>query len=93
MATIWKYEIPHKAEFTVEMPKGAEILLVQTQFDEGRIWARVEPSDGMSARELEKRLFLLRGTGQQIDPFCKHVGSFILSGGREVFHLFEVAAS
>lgn len=41
--TVWKLPIQFKDEFTVTMPKGADILFVGTQNDVGFFWARVDP--------------------------------------------------
>lgn len=84
MASVYKYVIPVVDEFTILMPKGAEILHVATQGAEGHLWARVDPSNVP-----EQRYFKLRGTGHEVDTGCQHVGTFMLHGGALVFHLFE----
>lgn len=42
--TIWKYRLsPREGQQDVEMPMGAKILSVQSQYDEICIWAVVNP--------------------------------------------------
>jgi len=84
MAAIWKFPIPLEDEFEIEMPRAAELLHVETQNDQGCVWARVVPE-----RAKEMRKFYLRGTGHSVDMDCEHVGSFMLRGGALVFHIFE----
>lgn len=61
MRTIWKYQIPIKDYFELELPQGAEILTVQMQYGEPQLWALVDPN-----AQLEFRLFRLSGTGHPI---------------------------
>ena len=84
-AAVWKFVIPVEDEFTIQMPRAAELLFVAAQGDEPCLWARVVPE-----RDRETRQFRLRGTGHPVDMDCEHVGSFMLRGGALVFHLFEV---
>ncbi len=85
MSAIWKYEI--KVEpFVVEMPEGARILSVQSQYDRPQFWALVNPD-----APKVKRYFAIVGTGQEFDAthgvYC---GTFQTHGGSLVFHLFEL---
>lgn len=84
---IWKFPVePQKAKF--EMPKGAEILTVQTQNETPCIWALVNPEN-----EKETRYFEIFGTGHNVPVDMgierKYINTFQLEGGRLVFHLFE----
>ena len=84
--TIWKYEIsPDK--LSIEMPKDAEILSVQMQNDIPCIWALVNPKNIVKEKVIE-----IFGTGHEIS--CdgisrKFIGTFQMSEGLLVFHLFE----
>ena len=82
MKQIWKY----KVENVIEMPKGAEILSVQIQNGEmfnACIWAKVN-----SENELEKRKFVIIGTGHSFDDTnMKYIGTY--QDGPFVWHLFE----
>jgi len=85
MQQIWKYLIPVKDEFSVDMPEGATILAVQMQRNEPHIWALVYP-----ANHSETRRFRVFGTGQPIDDHnLSYIGTFQILGGDLVFHLFE----
>jgi len=82
--TIWKFPIPIQDQFTIEMPRDAEILHVDTQNNSGCLWVRVVPE-----RTTEVRRFILRRTGHSMYEDCSHIGSFILNDGALAFHLFE----
>jgi hypothetical protein len=86
MKTIWKYKFNISDNILIEMPKGAEILTVQTQDGEPCIWALVDTEQ----KTIVDRHFELYGTGH---PFTetekKYIGSFQLLEGQLVFHLFE----
>ena len=85
---IWKYDCAVNDVVTIEMPVGAEILTVQSQHGNPRIWALVDPNNST-----EKRYFEMFGTGHPIN--CdggitkKYIGSFQLYDGDLIFHLFE----
>lgn len=85
--TIWKFPIQYN-QTTVKMPKGAEILTVQTQNNEPYIWALVNPEN-----EIELRTFEYFGTGHNV--YCdmgierKYINTFQIDNGNLVFHLFE----
>lgn len=72
--------------FIIEMPKGAQILTVQTQDGQGCIWAIVNPNE-----ERQNRYFRLFGTGHPFDLLdYQHIGTFQMRNGALVWHLFEV---
>lgn len=87
--TIWKFETPFNDEFTLSMPKGAQILSVQQ--DQKTmipcIWALVSPEN-----EPEKRHFEVHGTGNPINSIVanlKFIGTYQYQNGSFVGHLFE----
>lgn len=88
---VYKYEWPLRAEradrATFDMPRDAEILCVREQYDRALcIWARV-----VIGRALEKRNFILCGTGHEApDPDHTYIGTGMLHGGSLVLHVFEV---
>ncbi len=89
MAAVWKFQIPIEDSFSLEMPIDAELLHVAIQDRQPCLWALVEPQCATETRHFE-----LRGTGHELDTdradtHCVHVGSFMMSGGAIVFHLFE----
>jgi hypothetical protein len=85
---IYKYDVEVNDTFEVEMPDGAEILTVQVQHQQPVIWALVETNN-----KTVKRFFRLIGTGNPIEmdeqESLNHIGTFQITGGALVFHLFE----
>lgn len=85
--TIWKFEIKTD-KGNIEMPKDAEILSIQEQNNKPCIWALVNPDN-----ETEERYFELFGTGHDVPCGMgierNFIGTFQLSGGVFVFHVFE----
>lgn len=92
---IWKFptvtnEDGFRTFFSIEMPKGAQILCVQS--DEKTnipcIWALVNPKN-----DIEPRYFDLFGTGQKIpidrESERKYIGTYQYQKGQFVGHLFE----
>lgn len=86
---IWKFELPKVHNSQIDMPHGSEILCVQVQGNSNTcIWALVD-----SAAPKTTRHFEIYGTGHEISNDMstrKYIGTFQLSGGSLVFHLFEV---
>lgn len=89
--TIWKYIL--KPTCTIEMPEGSLILSVQAQLqadgvlEEVCMWVLVDPDLPKVPRE-----FVVYGTGHPVrdDRVEKFLGTVQLSGGKLVFHVFEV---
>lgn len=86
--TIWKFELKTTDNQFIEMPKGAQLLAVQTQFDKPCVWALVNPK-----AEKEKRCFEIFGTGHTVSSDMgtdrNYIGTYQLHGGSLVFHVFE----
>jgi len=89
MLTIFKYPIPIKDHFILELPKNAKILTVQTQRGTPKLWAMVD-----SETEKEARHFRLSGTGHPLGKdylrIINYIGTFQMENGGLVFHLFEI---
>lgn len=88
MPKVYKYEIPLKDDFELELPREAEILSFQCQHDAPCIWVLVEPRNPPV-----KRRFRFAGTGHDIkqDPKgLKFIGTAQMHGGSLIWHLFEV---
>lgn len=90
MQTVFKYPVPLKDDFTVLLPKAAQVLTVQTQkngaFTDPYIWVLLDNS-----QEKVERKFRLVGTGESVEEYLnKYVGTFQLREGSEVYHLFEL---
>jgi len=90
-SAVWKWLLPLEVEFTFDMPVGAEILTVQTQFARGPaelgvLWARVDPN-----APTEPRRFQMVGTGPlELPANASYLGTYQLGGGSFVAHIFEI---
>ena len=82
---IHKYEIPLGDVFTASLPQGARMLAVQVQRGIPCLWAEVDRQANMVPRR-----FYVRGTGHPMGAAraSDHVGTFQLSDGDLVFHLY-----
>lgn len=88
MKMVGKFDIEIDDFITLAMPEGAEILAVQTQYGEPKIWALIDTS-----LPTEERKFRWFGTGHSFDiAYKKYVGTVQMKVGQGelVFHLFEV---
>lgn len=84
MKTVWKYALESTNQ-TIDMPAGAKILTVQSQYESPVIWALVEPE-----MPTESRKFVVYGTGHPAPEAGQYLGTFQIEKGRLVFHVFEV---
>lgn len=85
MKVVYKYPITRSTTFSLSLPLNSKIIHVDVQNDEAYFWALVDPN-----LPVVMRSFLLVGTGHQIIPDnVEHRGTFLVSGGIFVFHLFE----
>jgi len=68
------------------MPFGAQILAVNTQFEEPKMWAIVDTDKQKAFRKI-----IVIGTGNPIHPQATgtYIGSYQLSGGNLIFHVFD----
>ena len=85
--TIWKYEIPVEDEFMLRLPRGAQFLSAQAQSGTPQSWWLVD-----STAPMQKRHFRCHGTGHPVKSAdgLAYLGTFQISGGSLVFHLFEI---
>lgn len=81
---IWKYPLAVESRQVISMPVGAQILSVQVQGGTPCLWALVEI--GAPPRDRGIQVF---GTGHPADDAGVFIGTFQLSGGMLVFHVFE----
>ena len=84
---IWKFPLQANRHAVLDMPTGARILCVQTQFGRPYVWALVDPSQTVGPRML-----LTFGTGHPMGPehaTLPYVGPLQLDGGALVFHVFD----
>ena len=84
--TIWKFTLDGRASpQSIQMPKGAQSLSVQVQGENPCLWAIVNPQ-----AEPETVLISIYGTGHNLpDNPGEFIGTFQISNGRFVFHVFK----
>jgi len=89
MRTVWKYQIPIKDYFELELPQGAKILTIQVQYGEPQLWALVDPT-----AQLEFRLFRLSGTGHPItNRNLDYIETVQQLEGQFIWHIFEILSA
>lgn len=86
MKQIWKFPIHAISAQSILMPKGAEIVSVQTQQGNPVMWAIVD-----THADKEQRKFAVFGTGHNMPKDgLKYIGTWQESNQFLVWHLFEV---
>jgi len=89
MKAVFKYPMVPRDEVTMLLPKGAEILTIQTQGETPCLWALVDPE-----QQDEPRRFRIAGTGHPINGGLaegwewRYIDTFQLAGGALIFHAF-----
>ena len=87
---IWKYTL-QPGVTRLEIPNGGQVLSVQVQHGEPRIWVLVDPTARNEARE-----FTVYGTG--VDVPSRHeglkafIGTIQMAEGSLVYHVFETTS-
>lgn len=87
MLTIWKFQLKTSDLVAINMPEGSKIISLQVQSSVPTIWALVNPAE----MKIKTRYFRIYGTGHPIESKGDFVGTYQLSEGALVFHVFEVA--
>lgn len=85
MKTVWKFPVSRASITRIDIPFDAKIALVGLDPATGgvAIWVQLEKT-----AEKETRRFRVYGTGQDIEPDDRHVGSVI---DRDfVWHVYEM---
>ena len=87
---IWKFKLETEGYQTIQMPEGAEILVLQVQFEEPCLWALVDPSDDVI--EVGRHIEII-GTGNPMTELehghHKYIGTYQQYQGQLVLHVFE----
>lgn len=93
MRTIYRYSIPIRDRFTIELPFGARFLHAECQLrapHEASMWFLVD-----TEQKPVKRTFAIVGTGNPAPDYInasEHLATFQMLVGAFVWHLFEVAS-
>lgn len=87
---IWKTPLNVAFEQEIQLPRGAQILSVQTQGDgeTPHLWSLVNPENPMRPRVIR-----MYGTGNELPgdiQQCMFLGTFQQDGGAWVWHAFEL---
>lgn len=83
---IFKYPIPIRDTFSINIPEGGEILSFQVQTGTPCIWVAI-PNENA---QYEYRRFMVVGTGHAFDARgTKYIGTIQMNEGTLVWHLFE----
>ena len=86
METIWKYNIDTIDRQTIQMPRNAEILTVQTQNGSPCLWVRVNTSSPDEIRKIE-----ICGTGRELPKSSwSYIGTYEIAGDALGYHVFEI---
>lgn len=81
--TIWKFELPHSI-MQLPIPKGYQVLDVQTQGGMPYLWVMVDPDADM----IPVTIHTAR-TGHPLpDDIDKYLGTYQVQGGALIFHVF-----
>lgn len=86
MSVIYKYPLEVTDKQSVNLPKGCQILSVQTQFGKPCLWALVDEHE-----EKEPRIIHTFGTGNEISidtENLSYISTYQLDGGGLIFHTF-----
>lgn len=83
---IWKWDLELVGQQRVNMPIGTKLLAAQLQRGELKIWGLCN-----EAYPLKSRVISVYGTGNPMpDDPGEFVGTFQMSGGSLVFHVFDL---
>jgi len=87
---VFKYPLELADKIVLKMPENAQMLCVQVQYGSVCLWAAVDPE-----APDEKRTIYVRGTGHELGmaAVSKYIGTFQLTGGALVFHVFDGGSS
>jgi len=83
--TIWKYEFTDNSSQAFEMPDDHKVLALNFQHGILCMWALVDTDSPKSYHSFE-----VYGTGWQLpENPGEYIGTFQLSNGRFIFHVFK----
>ena len=84
--SIWKFQLETVDEQSLLMPKGANILTVQTQNEIPCLWALVDPEGNK-----EERIIEIFGAGNPVNDEIdrRYIGTYQSMRGSFIGHVFE----
>lgn len=85
MKKIWKYTLEILDEQVISMPRNANILYVENQYGDVKIWVEVDDEEEV----YEDRTIYMHGTGHTYEAHNRYIGSVQIYNGNLVFHIFE----
>jgi len=90
---IWKFNLAVKSHQEINLPKGFKILNLQTQFESPTFWAMVD--DDPDPNEMQTVRFATFNTGDTYEPLnqMEYVGTYQMSAGNYVYHVFYYIVS
>jgi hypothetical protein len=81
---VYEYDLTVIGQQIIEMPVGANLLTVQLQHGNLKLWAAVD------SNIMTKRSIIIIGTGYEISYTPKkYIGTFQMMNGNLVFHVFD----
>lgn len=87
MRSVYKYTLEEADRMELDLPVGAEILSIQYQHGQPRLWALVDTAETRT----ETRFLRMAGTGHAImEGGLKFISTVVTEGGMLVFHFFEL---
>ena len=89
MLRVCNYTISVGDYFSLDLPVGAKILTVQVQRDEPQIWALVDPGQRSKVRHNFRGVRTGHDIKEDSDSLI-YIGTFQLTGGNFISHLFEI---
>ena len=87
MTTVFKYALEITDRQEIPLPPRATILSAQVQRGKICLWVSIDPDELNLA---EPRHIRIHGTGHLITESLRFIDTVQLSGGKLVFHVFEV---
>lgn len=83
--TIWKFPLGMEAQQTLGVGGDPRIVHVAVQHDVPCVWVEHDPSLVGSSPPLRVEVV---GTGHTVPAEARHAGTFTMSDGRFVFHVY-----
>lgn len=84
--TIWKFPIPIKRSFELELPSNSDILYLQVQDNSPCLWIKVNPLENEKIHR--HFMFIATGQAENEENLKNYIGTIMLSNS--VYHLFEI---